>query len=547
MKVKKSTFAHCRAISAALQAKSDQTLIHVIEQIGFEALIDPELMTLLRASSSNAGVILLSTLWIENGIEPQKSKQILAAYNSIIKKSLDPQIEKLGGRNPIHYVVRELIKAKSEIKPFRDKVRITPDLLLAIEIAIDFKAPQLALHLIKAFVSSSPTLIEIQTIINSLALRNDLQPDFASWGEIADCWIELMNKFESSKDEHAKQHVKMFIANALGSAKRVEDCISYCDQINDKEFIVTSLLIAVKSLSIDHQYARAIEKLKLMADQLLSPHLTEEKQEELELPVEPVNKNSDKDFNVDGARHALQDLYTILAPLGVKPFLMSGTLLGFARNNDFMLHDKDIDVGIFADVDKLLLSEALFKSGKFIFNFSDLVRDPLYTMPVTHIEKGICIDLFFYHDHGESFVTAIDYDWNFISAYSYSKFSIVKADFAGMEVYIPDAFETCLEENFGPHWRIPDKHYLSHLEAPARLHKGDDVFALIVWIYMTKLLRTKEYDKLKRLAEVSHCYASPLSPSADYFEMILKRLTAPKIDKDLVNDRQHLSADQFAA
>jgi hypothetical protein len=518
MKVKKSTYAKCRALASALQSNSEEALVELIESLGLEGLSDPELLTLARASSSNGVVVLLSTILTENEIEQKKSSLILAAYTSIIKKQIQPLIQQIGGRNPISYVIKALISPDKEIKPFRDHVNITPDLLLAIEIAIDYKAPKLALNLIKAFVSSSPNLYEIQTVISSLALRNDLQPDFLSWGDFADCWLELLKQFDNSDDEHAKQHIKTFIANALGSAGRVEECLAYCDQITEEEFVKTALFISIKTLTGSHRFREAIARLKVVAKKL---ELDEGKETDktIELDVEAESKKYQTEFDIEAAHIALEDLYKILDPIGVKPFLVSGTLLGYARNKEFLPHDKDIDVGVFANVDKLKIFEEIFKSGKFILDCESLTRDPLYTIAVTHIQKGICIDIFFYHDKGDQYVTGVNYDWNFDKCFAFSKFDIKKITFSGIEAYIPEDYELNLAENFGPDWKIEDKNYISHLESPSGVAKGSDVYMLLLWIHLVQSINKGNKEKLKKVWDLSQNYSdNELAPTREYFE-----------------------------
>ena len=57
---------------------------------------------------------------------------------------------------------------------------------------------------------------------------------------------------------------------------------------------------------------------------------------------------TDKDaFNPEHAGKALAELQEILEPTGKAVFLVSGTLLGYARTGSVLSHDKDMDVGLF--------------------------------------------------------------------------------------------------------------------------------------------------------------------------------------------------------
>ena len=539
MKVNKSTYAKCRALASAFQSNSEEALVELIESLGLEGLSDPELLTLARASSSNGVVVLLSTILSENEIEQKKSSLILAAYTSIIKKQMQPLIKQIGGRNPISYVIKALISPGKDIKPFRDHVNITPDLLLAIEIAIDFKAPKLALNLIKAFVSSSPNLFEIQSVISSLALRNDLQPDFISWGDFADCWLELLKQFDNSDDEHAKQHIKTFIANALGNAGRVEECLAYCDQITDDEFVTIALIISIKILTASHRFNESIARMKLLTKRLkFNENMNQ--LEVLENDAEGESKYHQSKFNIEGAHLALRDLYKILDPIGVKPFLVSGTLLGYARNNEFLPHDKDIDVGVFANVNKFKIFEELFKSGKFFIDCDCLKKDPLYSIAVKHIKEGISIDIFFYYDTGDHYLTGVNFAWNFVKCFAFSKFDLKKISFSGIEAYIPKDYELNLSENFGPDWKIEDKNYISHLESPSGVAKGSDIFMFLVWKHLILAIRNGNKEQIKKLWQLSQHYSdNNLAPTREYFEDFIS-LSFPE-GNNLLTSKKELS------
>lgn len=61
----------------------------------------------------------------------------------------------------------------------------------------------------------------------------------------------------------------------------------------------------------------------------------------------------------------LRDCVKACESVGVKPFLVMGTLLGFVRENDFIAHDHDIDLGLL-DEDfgkKNSIKEILLKKG----------------------------------------------------------------------------------------------------------------------------------------------------------------------------------------
>ena len=54
-------------------------------------------------------------------------------------------------------------------------------------------------------------------------------------------------------------------------------------------------------------------------------------------------------MNKVAARSLLHDVHEVLESLGLKHFLIDGTLLGAVREGDFIGHDNDMDMGVFAE------------------------------------------------------------------------------------------------------------------------------------------------------------------------------------------------------
>jgi len=252
----------------------------------------------------------------------------------------------------------------------------------------------------------------------------------------------------------------------------------------------------------------------------------------LKLDAEAESKKYQTEFDIDSAKIALKDLYKILDPVGIKPFLVSGTLLGYSRNNNFMAHDKDIDVGVFASVDKFTIFEEILKSGKFMIDWQSLIKEPLYTIAVTHISKSITIDIFFYHDNENSLITGVNYDWKFERCFKFSKFGLQKVNFSGIDAYVPDNIELNLFENFGPNWNKEDKNYISHLESPSGQENDGEIYMLLLWIHLVLAINKGNKEKIKKVWEISKLKSdNPLAPTNEFFEGFLN---TRKIDNQLI-------------
>jgi tetratricopeptide (TPR) repeat protein len=161
----------------------------------------------------------------------------------------------------------------------------------------------------------------------------------------------------------------------------------------------------------------------------------------------------------DEARQALLDLHRELEPLGVRPFLISGTLLGYVREGDFIPWDKDIDLGVFSqEIESADLEAAVATWPRFTakrLDWTDRLR-------IDHA-NGTKIDVFPHYPEGPDRVwhdgTATRW-WN-------TPFGLRTVTFLGVEQAVPDDPERYLDENYGD-WRTPDPYFDARLDAPNR-------------------------------------------------------------------------------
>jgi len=156
------------------------------------------------------------------------------------------------------------------------------------------------------------------------------------------------------------------------------------------------------------------------------------------------------------AAEALKDLNAAFESLGVRAFLISGTLLGFLRDGGIIGWDKDIDVGLFSEncpEDMNRLFEGL--SG-FNVRRVDLTSDRLR---LNH-ENCVGIDVFpHYLEEGLRWHDgAATRWWN-------TPFDLKTVRFLGIDQSIPDDPERYLDENYG-NWRVPEPNFDARLDAP---------------------------------------------------------------------------------
>jgi hypothetical protein len=90
----------------------------------------------------------------------------------------------------------------------------------------------------------------------------------------------------------------------------------------------------------------------------------------------------------------------ILDSLDIKYWISSGTALGFYRDGDFILNDKDIDIGIQEDFHSQHLDELIYNLDDLFLNEFQLIRTQTVDgrpMQRAYIKDDVVFDLYFYY------------------------------------------------------------------------------------------------------------------------------------------------------
>ena len=173
------------------------------------------------------------------------------------------------------------------------------------------------------------------------------------------------------------------------------------------------------------------------------------------LPTPPV-KTIKRKLATGPALTALRVLSEKMEEAGFSIFLISGTLLGFIRNGDFLTHDTDLDVGIFDGFDPLALRRVIWATGCFTIMPQ---RSP-HCIRVRHV-NGTPIDIFtHYRTTDDYWHGGVKVSWH------NTPFGLKPADFNGISIWIPDDPERYLEENYGIDWRKPKRSFDSAKDCP---------------------------------------------------------------------------------
>ena len=177
-----------------------------------------------------------------------------------------------------------------------------------------------------------------------------------------------------------------------------------------------------------------------------------------EITQDPHYTNSTKKIllNQELGKKAIHDLATIANNFNIKIFMISGTLLGFIRENALLKHDSDLDFGIFETDNITQLIQAIKTSGVF-FVLPNYSRN---SVRIKHI-NGTPIDIFIHFKENNQYChNGIKVNW-------YNRlFNIKKINYLNLDLYIPENPELYLEENYGSDWKIPKEKFDSTFDCP---------------------------------------------------------------------------------
>ena len=172
------------------------------------------------------------------------------------------------------------------------------------------------------------------------------------------------------------------------------------------------------------------------------------------------------DFPIENARATLRDFAALFPREDLRWFVISGTFLGLVRENGFLAHDYDIDLGVFEpDIDIPAAIARIAASDRFVLkkydhHTSTLFRpktpstnaDVPYILKLVHL-TGVHIDLFI-HYRDTTTDPAVDWHGSSLHRWENSAFDLVPYPFYDMEVLGPADADRYLTENYGD-WRTP--------------------------------------------------------------------------------------------
>jgi tetratricopeptide (TPR) repeat protein len=345
-------------------------------------------------------------------------------------------------------------------------------------------------------------------------------------------WYQDLSKSLADRYKHYvnEQGVQRVNVSYKTLSKLYEACSKYAKQYNQIKLTMALQQLDSGTLEMDGRYEEALKILKKLEanshslnikfslsriycklkkyddcieylDKSIDALIHEKINTEANEPVEKKEHNNNSHNFEILASQALKDLAVISNKKNIPFFLVSGTLLGYAREGKMLSHDKDIDVGIIGWENQYELSLAIKQSGLFNLEIGFLKGQKTYFIPIRHIATGVCIDIFVYHEDKDKLITGVDFFFGHQQKFAFSKFNLNKVNFLGVEMYVPDNYESNLEENFGD-WRYPDKGYISHLESPSTMNLDGYDYQITLRIQILGAIKSKDLEKLMRIKKI---------------------------------------------
>ena len=155
---------------------------------------------------------------------------------------------------------------------------------------------------------------------------------------------------------------------------------------------------------------------------------------------------------------ALGDFQAVLAPAGVHPFLMFGSLLGPIRDGRFIPGDGDLDLGILGRAAFETAAEAVRASGTLRTDFVRRAAGGVTKMAVRH-PNGAKFDVKLFEREADGGVSWHTHNVGRILRKHYPhRFELKEIEVMGLKAHIPDEPERFLEWQYGD-WRTPDPTY----------------------------------------------------------------------------------------
>lgn len=160
--------------------------------------------------------------------------------------------------------------------------------------------------------------------------------------------------------------------------------------------------------------------------------------------------NKENGLNFSHAKNLLLDVKEILDKNNIDFILVFGTLLGAYRENNFIEHDTDIDIGIVGENDIEKIKKILLSGG-----FLDKGIKLIYGREFSLCRDNIYIDIYPFIKDGDGYRSKLGWQVNY--RLSEEDFPFQKINFLGENFLTVNEIEKYLIHRYGSDWKQPIK------------------------------------------------------------------------------------------
>lgn len=480
-------------INNALLKEDDSALEKAFDGVDLVEILSSRTITAVRALGKAPMVLLLCTLADHNGVEVSGAKRWLAAYQSIAREQLVPDLVQLSKRHVRRLAVEALIIRQSLVGKNLDggKLKGSPqDWQDALELLIDHRDWHSACTVLQLLGDQLAEKETLGRIAHSLSSRHPLYVEQSGIAQVdvdyqvlASLYQLCANAAKQAKVLDLQQALMHLSASALEIAGDHLAAVRILDSTDTQRDSLDVQLDASRCLCKYGDLLASIARLDRMLELLVQKKENQVRNNPAVLKVNasqltrPGADDYKETFDLVSANKALSDLSAMANAKGTPIFLVSGTLLGCIREGQLLSHDKDIDVGIVGWENQYELCVTLKESGLFTVATQYLKGKETYYIPIYHNATGIWIDIFVYHPQGQYWVTGVDFFFGYRQTFAFTPFELKQVEFLGLHMNIPSDTALNLTENYGK-WEMPDPSYITHLESPSTMNKGGLAYML---------------------------------------------------------------------
>lgn len=492
-------FSHLPLIEQLLHTQSYEALEELtLQELHRSRLLSAHSLDAARMQRLPATVIYLTSLAVENEIDAATNKIWLAVYQSIGRGVETQVFQQIPRRSALQVVASSLIhKRDLDIKALRQCHDELDDWLAAAELLVDYARFDWLNGLIKELAGRKISAQSWLYLARILFVRQALLRNTDSVELLAECYLVIRDNLRESGAviANVQSSLALNASHVYAVGGHHEAVIHWASQATSALDKVQATINIARAHCFQGRFPETIQWLDALLGQLVEASVRKSHKKE------PISVAEASRFDVAEASQALLELREVLLPLGVKPFLVSGTLLGYARERHLLAHDKDIDVGIIGWENQFDVVNALIQSGLFGVDFTHVNGRYAYHLVTHHIRSRVTIDIFIYREERGYLVTGVESYFGYLQKFAFTPFNLKSVKFLEVDFFVPDDYENNLKENFG-NWRNSDPGYISHLESPSTVDVGGDVYQIVGRLRAIEAIRDGNFEKLQRVINI---------------------------------------------